>query len=61
MRRAIYRDRSNRTAFPDIVLTVPNEMDKIPLPEHIAFENKQDVKKPHVFVYSHTELYRKDG
>lgn len=57
MRRAIYRDRSDRTSFPDIVLTVPTEMDKISLPAHIAFENKKDVKLPHVFVYSHTELY----
>ena len=58
MRKAIYKDSRKENRFPDVILELPHEMDKIPLPAHIAFWNKEDVKKPFIFYYSHTELYR---
>jgi len=54
MRKAIYKNGK----FPNVILELPHEMDIISLPEHIAFENKGDVKRPFIFYYSHTELYK---
>jgi len=58
MRKAIYRDSRKENCFPNVILELPHEMDKIPLPAHIAFWNKEDVKKPFILYYSHTLLYQ---
>jgi len=60
MRKAVYRDSRRENRFPDIVLELSHEMDKIPLPAHIAFENKQNVKQPFIFYYSHTLLFQSE-
>jgi len=60
MRKAIYRDSRKENRFPDIILELPHEMDKILLPAHIAFENKGDVKRPFIFYYSHTLLFQSE-
>jgi len=60
MRKAVYNDQRKMDPFPCIILELPNEMDKIKLPAHIAFENKEDIKRPFVFYYSHTLLYQSE-